>query len=167
MINLYALSSGEGIAVRLVLSRIDLAGRIIGVLAIFAASIHSAGIKSRHQGYVLAVILLISFSLSYLFPLASSSPSSGLLFTSAGDQANIDILCTFVALISLLNFIKNAVVTRDHNDFLFIFPMLLLLFGHFLLSTSLDWWMLLPAWLSLVSGSYWTIRYFMSSYLWY
>lgn len=166
MVNMAAIIGGEGIGFRIAVSRADIAFRILGILSIFGASLHTVGIKSQQQGNILGIILVISFSLSYFFPLNMSIPEQSLLFGTAG-TINADVFCLVAGLLALLNYLKNALNTMDSSDWVLMVPILLLVTGHQFQAVSGEWWMILLSWSMILTGSVWLARRYMTSLLWY
>jgi len=165
-LNLYFLTQDLSVLARTVLTKIDTFGRLFASFALFAASLYATGLKVQGQGTILIVLVVVSAVLSYLVPFDSGTLGQSLLYLPA-DGFSLDVLRIVAAILTLLNFIKHAVTSRDSNELSTIVPVLLLLFGHELVYVSTSWIGTVVSLAALAGGTLWLTRRLMSDYMWY
>ncbi len=166
IINIYAIVSHESIGTRMALSRLEMAARVFGSLSILSASLYASGIKIKNQGYLLASISIISLAVAYLLPLDVTRLNQTLLYSVSG-ALNTDSFRIIAGILSIVNFLKSALSSRDINDYVTLVPIVLLLGGYELAYASTDWLVLSLAWTCLTVSMVWLTRRFMSSFMWY
>ena len=166
VLNLFLITHDATLNQRILLSRIAIMGRLTGSLVLFAASLYSAGIKFQRQESVLVAAVIIAVSISWLVPFDMDRVGQELLFVPAQGYT-LDGLRMFIGVLTILNFLKYAITTRDVREFVLIIPITFLLVGQELMFLSFNWIGTILTWLFLIPGSIWVTRRFISNYLWY
>ena len=88
-------------------TRIVYFGRLMGISALFGASLFATGLQIQKFGQVLLVCLLTSFSLANLLPVNSSISTAALLHRIAREK-HLAVLCLALESLTILNYIAAA-----------------------------------------------------------
>ncbi len=166
VLNLYLLTHNGTLNEHMALARLAIMGRLTGSLVLFAASLYSAGIKFQRQESVLVFILLLASAISWLVPIDPDHVGQELLLIPSQGYS-LDALRIFIGLLTISNFLKYAITTRDVREYMLIIPISFLFIGQELMFMSFDWFGTVIAWLFLIPGSLWLSGRFISNYLWY
>jgi hypothetical protein len=166
VINLYLIVQDVSLNMQMFLSRLGIMGRLVGSLVLFAASLYSAGIKVRQQEAMLALAIIISTAISWLVPMDVDQIGQELLLIPARGFS-LDGLRLFIGVLTIGNFLKYAIITRDMREYLMLIPIILLIIGQELLFLNTDLLGMSVAWIFLATGSIWVAKRFINNYLWY
>jgi hypothetical protein len=166
VVNLYLLTQDVCLNTQVFLARLGIMGRLAGSLVLFAASLYSAGIKVRQQEGMLALAIIISTAISWLVPIDVDKFGQELLLIPASGFS-LDGLRLFIGLLTMGNFLKYAIITRDTREYLMLVPIFLLISGQELLFLNTDLPGMAVAWIFLATGSIWVAKRFINNYLWY
>lgn len=165
-LNLLFVMYGASLLQQQILTRLAILGRIFGAMSLFAASLYLVGTKLKHQGTILVVISFLSVCLANLVPLDSDAIGQDLLFLPAAGYS-LDSLRLVAGLLTILNFIKHAVSSRDRENLWLVFAILSLIAGLELQYMATDWILTALSWLLLAIGTAWLGRRFINNYMWY
>ena len=153
VLNLFLLSTDATLNSQVLLARLGIMGRLTGSLVLFAASLYSAGIKIRQQEVMLGLAIIIAMTISWLVPIDADRVGQELLLVPARGFS-LDALRIFIGMLTIGNYFKYAITTRDAREYLLIIPIAFLIIGQELLFLTTDWLGM-------------TARRFISNYLWY
>jgi hypothetical protein len=146
-------------------SRILLFGRYFGILSLFAASVHAAGLEMQKQGNILLIIALATLVITLGVPIDAFAWDSSLNMIS-GYASMFRLVEVSIVLITMVSFIVSA-YSRGSREYVFISAGALLVFvGRDLLIGADTWISPLPGLLILTAGTWIICNRLRRVYLW-
>jgi hypothetical protein len=106
--------------------------KLFGLFCLFASSLFPVGIKFQKFGTILISILLISFTISALMPIDSTSMNSYFLY-NIGDSSSILLMTLSIRILTIVNLTRVAITTKSRNYVLVLIAAALIIAGDELL----------------------------------
>ncbi len=139
-------------------------GRLMGLSALFAASLFATGLQIQKFGQILLICFLTAFSLSILLPVNSSITTAALLHRIAREK-HLAIFCLSLELLTVLNYIAAAHQLGRSEYYRLSLLSLSIIAGYEMLYFLYPPF-ILPGLITLISGTFLFIRTSRKLFLW-